>query len=124
MSTPRIPDIIDHYVDARLRPLWDGRASEKSRWGLKRQIPELKKEITQPFRIANLPQLPPKQGGYPWRAGWSASAIVYARSQVLQQSSQLLDAMQDRLLQFFLAIGSHRRTMDARRAGSLRAHPK
>jgi hypothetical protein len=79
IRTRRVPLIFDHYVDARLRKKWNGRASEQSRWLLRGTIEDLTKEFARPFRIANLQQLPAKKHGQPWQACWAAGVIVYER---------------------------------------------
>jgi hypothetical protein len=79
VGTPRVPKIIDPYVHERLRPKWNGQASEQSRFLLKGHIPELTKEFARPFRIANFQQLPGRKHGYPWQACWASSVIVYER---------------------------------------------
>ncbi len=79
VRTPRVPQILDCYLDACLQKKWNARASEQSRWLLRGRIADLTREFARPFRIANFQLIPPRKHGQPWQACWAASAIVYER---------------------------------------------
>ena len=77
VTTPRVPGILNAYVDNCLKNFWDGDHSEGSRISLRREVDDLAKEFNQPFQVRYFHPLPFKQGGYPKLSPWVAGTVVY-----------------------------------------------
>jgi hypothetical protein len=77
LQTPGVTPIVNKYVDQCLSELWNGHASELSRFSLKNRIDELVRKFDLPFLASTLHPLSPKKGGYHPLAPWIAGTVIY-----------------------------------------------